>query len=315
MDQTETATAMVRAQMVAMDAARYEVGVKRADGRMVPLTLSASQVLRRGAWLVGENRQGADIFIRPAGWTTLVLLDDIDDATVARLSMDGLGPAVVVETSPANHQAWVRLSPEPIAPALATAAARELAERYDGDLNSATWRHYGRLAGFENRKPKHQRLNGTYPLVRLRATAAGVAPGGLAVLDAARARLVAHAPAAQAPVSRIRMRVVPVGRPVDGTLSPLGHLYRREARRLWERYPTADLSRLDWMIVLSLARAFRDATAEELARAMVEGSPELVERKAGHVADYVARTVGKALAVIAMERQHRTPNAGDEAHE
>lgn len=301
MDQTETTTAMVRAQMVAMDAARYEVGVKRADGRMVPLTLSASQVLRRGAWLVGENRQGADIFIRPAGWTTLVLLDDIDDATVRRLSADGLRPAVVVETSPANHQAWVRLSPEPIAPALATAAARALAERYDGDLNSASWRHYGRLAGFENRKPKHQRPDGSYPMTRLLAVASGVALAGGDILDAARVRRAT----ASGPGGRARVPMIPVPQPGDGPVSPLGALYRREVRRLSQRYPTTDLSRLDWMVVVSLARAFADADAAELAQAMVEGSPGLVERKAGHLADYVARTVGKARALVAREHEER----------
>jgi len=51
-------------------------------------------------------------------------------------------------------------------------------------------------------------------------------------------------------------------------VSPLGQLYRCEGARLGRRYPAADLSRLDWMIVLSVARAFRDAMAEELARAM-----------------------------------------------
>jgi len=32
-------------------------------------------------------------------------------------------------------------------------AARDLAERYGGDPRAAAWRHYGRLAGFTNRKP------------------------------------------------------------------------------------------------------------------------------------------------------------------
>jgi len=81
-------------------------------------------------------------------------------------------------------------------------------------------------------------------------------------------------------------------------VSPLVRLYRREADRL----PTADMSRLDWMITLSLARAFTDVDATELARAMVEGSPQLTERKAGHVADYVARTVAKALATALHEK-------------
>jgi hypothetical protein len=42
-----------------------------------------------------------------------------------------------------------------------------LASRFRGDLASADWRHYGRLAGFTNRKDKHRRTDGTYPYVRL----------------------------------------------------------------------------------------------------------------------------------------------------
>jgi len=42
---------------------------------------------------------------------------------------------------------------------------------------------------------------------------------------------------------------------------------------------------------------------EELARAMVvEGSLDLGACKAGHIAEYVARTVTKAIAVVIEER-------------
>ncbi len=58
---------------------------------------------------------------------------------------------------------------------------------------------------------------------------------------------------------------------------------------------------MNWMIVLSLAQASQDTTVEEMARAMVEGSPELAEGKAGHMAGYVARTVGKALVLVGQD--------------
>jgi len=54
----------------------------------------------------------------------------------------------------------VRLSATPLLPDLATAAARELAERYGGDPHAADWCHYGRLVGFTNRKPEHTRADG-----------------------------------------------------------------------------------------------------------------------------------------------------------
>ena len=47
-------------------------------------------------------------------------------------------------------------------------AAKELAKRFGGDLSSADWRHFGRLAGFTNRKHERVLPNGLGPFVRLR---------------------------------------------------------------------------------------------------------------------------------------------------
>ena len=70
-----------------------------------------------------------------------------------------------METSPGNFQAWLnhgRVLPR----AESTAAARALAERFGGDRGAADWRHFGRLSGLTNRKPKYN-SNGLYPFVRL----------------------------------------------------------------------------------------------------------------------------------------------------
>src|SRR5208283_981407 len=45
--------------------------------------------------------------------------------------------------------------------------ATRLARRFLGDPASADWRHYGRLAGFTNRKEKYRRENGLFPFVLL----------------------------------------------------------------------------------------------------------------------------------------------------
>ena len=52
--------------------------------------------------------------------------------------------------------------------ATSTRAAKQLAERFGGDLSSADWRHFGRLAGFTNPKPKRRLQTGLAPFVRLR---------------------------------------------------------------------------------------------------------------------------------------------------
>ena len=71
----------------------------------------------------------------------------------------------MIETSPGNFQARVRVSKEPIPERLATEVARELAREYAGDPASADWRHFGRLAGFTNRKRVHQKQDGRFPFV------------------------------------------------------------------------------------------------------------------------------------------------------
>jgi len=71
-----------------------------------------------------------------------------------------------VETSPGNFQAWLNHG-EVLPKELSTFAARHLARRFLGDPASADWRHYGRLAGFTNRKERYRRENGLFPFVLL----------------------------------------------------------------------------------------------------------------------------------------------------
>jgi len=82
------------------------------------------------------------------------------------MKTDGFRPALVVETSPGNFQAWLKHSRR-LSKELSTAAARALAREYKGDLGAADWRHFGRLAGFTNRKEKYK-SDGLFPFVLLR---------------------------------------------------------------------------------------------------------------------------------------------------
>lgn len=66
------------------------------------------------------------------------------------MTADGLAPAALIETSPANYQAWIKLSEKPISAELRKALAQKLARQYGGDPAIADAQHYGRLAGFTN---------------------------------------------------------------------------------------------------------------------------------------------------------------------
>jgi len=71
-----------------------------------------------------------------------------------------------------------------------TAAARALAERFGGDTGAADWRHFGRLAGFTNRKQKYvDAQTGLYPFVRLSEATGKVYPRAQQFLEELRVRL------------------------------------------------------------------------------------------------------------------------------
>jgi hypothetical protein len=160
---------MVGAQLAAMGCARFDLGVLRGGGAMVLLeALSADRIVTRVRWLRRENVRGAHVFIRPHGLSHLTLVDDLDAQAIAAMKNRGFAPALVVETSPRNFQAWLKHTHLPADREAATIAARWLASSFGGDLSSADWRHFGRLAGFTNQKPNRRLPNGSAPLVRPR---------------------------------------------------------------------------------------------------------------------------------------------------
>ena len=167
-------TDAVRKQVLAMNSDMFEVGLYKpapdanrpAEPEMVPRSWTADTLLKSVSWLKFQNRQGRNIYIRPKGEHALTLVDDLKIDAFQRMKDTGFTPALIIETSPSNFQAWLnhgRVLPKE----LSSAAARELASRFGGDRGSADWRHYGRLAGFTNRKFKHQMSDGRFPFVRL----------------------------------------------------------------------------------------------------------------------------------------------------
>jgi RepB DNA-primase from phage plasmid len=158
----------VRRQLAAMGCGYFDIGILRPDGRMLlceALTFGkieqAIQRLRR------ENARGAHIFVRPHGVHALSLVDDLGVDAIARMTDAGFEPAFIVETSPQNFQVWLNHG-RTLDRSMSSYASKELAKRFGGDLSSADWRHFGRLAGFTNRKPVRLLPNGLGPFVRLR---------------------------------------------------------------------------------------------------------------------------------------------------
>src|SRR6266700_3286020 len=164
-DRTQEA---VRGQVEAMGSERFEVGVFDASTeRMIPRLWGKDTVLKSIAWLRYENLNGRNIYIRPAGEHHLSLVDDLKGAAIQKMKRQGFVPAVLVETSPGNFQAWVNHGKQ-LERSLSTAVAKSLAAKFHGELGSADWRHFGRLSGFTNRKEKYRQPDGHFPYVLLR---------------------------------------------------------------------------------------------------------------------------------------------------
>lgn len=290
--------AVLRRQIAAMPCRLYEVrlihsGSHKPYPGVRQWTASQLSDATTAGFLRIRNREGYDVYFRPyagdhnAGFI-LLDLDHPAAGILARLRAQGHAPCVVVETSPGRWQAWIHVSPAPLPPAVATLAARRLAQLYQADRASADWRHLGRLAGFTNRKPERRQADGLAPWVKLiYARSGGLASNGAALLEAA---------AAEAPARADRHRPLP---PVPAALTPpidsgaLRNLYQACLNRLAirERYPSPDWSIADRWVARELLAT---GTAPALVTAVLRhGSPGF-PRSHADPEDYLRRTLRSA---------------------
>lgn len=149
-------------------------GEARGFGQWTNRDLTPGEVMALLPRAAAANSQGGAVYMRlgpsaKANHPGIVLLDDLTIQAVEQLSQDGFEPCLVVETSPGNFQAWVRLAGSGCSVPYSAmgAAARYMAGRYGGDPRAVSPRQPGRLPGFTNRKAKHQLATGAFPYVRL----------------------------------------------------------------------------------------------------------------------------------------------------
>ena len=317
-------------QLAAMGVERYVVGVHhRAEGRMWRLAnLTAHQVLEHERAFASLNLRGRDIYIAPIHNGGLILVDDLPETTLHRMRQDGLAPALAVETSPANYQAWVRLVSESLPRELATAVSRELAVRYGGDRGSVGSEHMGRLTGYTNQKPSRTLPDGRQPWVRLHEAEGRQAVGADRLLTEVRARLEMERPmpprAGGTEDTRLwqGLDTHPLREGAGGlplTAEYLAQEFAVRAARVLERQAERDgrldYSAADWAVVGTLSTRYPWISVAQLAEAMRGGSPNLEQRHQGHVADYVGRTVTKAVRALQAEQARDGPSDAARAHE
>jgi hypothetical protein len=186
------------------------------------------------------NTCGGNVFMRlgPAARDAhpgIVMLDDLTANAVEQLSHDGFEPCLVVETSPCNYQAWIRLMAEgTVGYGVVAQVMRHLAQVYGGDERAISPRQPGRIPGFTNRKPKHQLADGKFPFVKLTAARPGrVASNGAELVHRIARHGTARAAAGAAPETprSAAVRATSTVREITDTLDSIYHAQKARILR------------------------------------------------------------------------------------
>jgi len=269
----------------------FEVGLfnPMANGNepvMIPRTWDTEALLRSVPWLKHQNRNGRNIYVRPQGEHRLSLIDDLGAADIQNMKASGFTPALVVQTSPDNFQAWVK-HPEVLDKETSTAVARGLAQRFGGDPGAADWRHFGRLAGLTNRKIQYKSSDGLYPFVRLRESSGTEYEKGREFITAVRTQLEKDR-AERARISEA------VRSPRSGLTGPIKGIdqFRADARY------GGDGTRVDLAYAV-YALSHGAAEAEIIAAIHSRDLSHKGSQKRQE--DYVRRTIHKAATVVRGE--------------
>lgn len=284
-----TRNAVLR-QLQTMQASSFDFAVRRENG---PFTEARCRTLAQAAapsflaWLARENSLGGHIYVKPTPGPSFehLLLDDLKPEFLAQLKKDRLPVSCIVQTSPGNYQAWLKF-PEPMSSDEARGVARLLTRKYHADPACAAKSHFGRLAGFTNRKEKYRKADGRFPWVYL--------------VDARDRMLTPEQQRQFLTEARSRGLVTPeVSHEAELTQSLPTRVRLTDAGRLYERLRTAKIARGckdESAIDLSFCLlGLRERVPEaEIVAVLRQNSPRLEVRKAGHVEDYLARTLDKA---------------------
>lgn len=217
-----------------------------------------------------------------------ILIDDLCIEKLKRLIRDGYKPAVLLESSPGNFQAVIsilKLS-TPHDKAVGNRLSAALNQEF-GDPKLSGGVHPHRAPGFQNRKPKYQREDGSYPQVRL-LKAERRECGKTLVLSREIDREFQRQAALKArqPVGKSNPAL-----PLAAASGSAADAYRRHSRDVLARWRgrKVDLSRVDSMAAVRMR--VTGHPQPEIENAIRECAPSIRAESVGrNWADYAART-------------------------
>jgi hypothetical protein len=240
------------------------------------------------------QRRGENLYYTPLSDTKHhILIDDMDRGKLERLIQDGYQPATVLESSHGNYQAIITI------PKLGTSHDKDVGNRLAEFLNKAYGDpklsgaiHPHRAPGYENRKPKHQQEDGSYPDVTLLKAERRECIKTLALsnrIDAEYQRLASQGP--QQP-ERTPRAAIPLAAATGSALDA----YQRHSQDVLQRQQggKVDLSRVDAMVAVRM-RVTGHSQAD-IEAALRQCASTLREKPEGRDwADYAQRTARYAF--------------------
>jgi hypothetical protein len=159
----------IERQIGAMGVERFDVLLRDAiTGATITREWSRAEILRNVAWIKRMNVRGKNIYIKPNGEHGFALLDSLKAKDLASMGTKGFAPAIRVEVTSNEFQAWVKLSDRALPERVRLLAEAGLARALYGHANGRFQDGYGRLAGCVNHgiNPGRTRL-GKYVLAHL----------------------------------------------------------------------------------------------------------------------------------------------------
>lgn len=306
----------------AASAEKYAIMVRTPDtvtGKVERQQWTAAQVLepKNIRWLQARNADLGGVYIRPMD-RRVTILDDLGVDQIKQLADMNFAPAVVLETSANNFQAWIRLlPPEAPEPSLevATHASRSLIKAFGGDAGAVGAERFGRMPGFLNRKPKHDR-KGRAPWVTLRAATGALAAAGRNLIERIEMALQAATERLKAAEVRkqyaaIKKRSFQSARAASGSGDADALMIVGLQRSLSE---TDDQSVADFRACGFALK--HGARPDDVAEALLRHSPD-IESRHPYTQAYIERTVRKAGATDYVRGRHQSdgePEVSSRAH-
>lgn len=295
----------IKEQLDAFDCEGYEVQcIPDKDDYVLKMQkireFTKDDIIKSSTYLKAMNFKGYNIFIRPAPLEDdlaypYAFVDDLTYNDLVKMRNDGLGLAIVIESSPKRYHGWIKVDDKPIKRSELTAICKELADRYNGDKMAADWRHYGRLAGYTNRKPKYKNERGYQPFVKLAAATKKIAPNAKLLRDDIARQAIKELPKkpVKSNISVFRKMKFPVNSKTNNNDDAYTFFSKEMSRRSQN-----DVSADDFFVTMKMVE--HGYPLEKIKAALIAESPQLADRHKDYE-EYSNRTCDFAFSIVKVK--------------